>query len=97
MRDQYQEAAERLKKTFDIDVQRGAFRKWKEGLSDAARSHLSDHDMAELDKAFMDVQIHTAQKVEHTIATRLYSADDMRLMYHMGERTFPWAKPKGGR
>ena len=88
----------RLKETFDIDIEKGAFAEWKKGLSEAARSHLSAHDMAVLDRAFMETQLRMAGLVEETIAKRLYSTKDMELMYRMGERTFPWAKPpKGGR
>ena len=94
MSDRYEDDAKRLKETFDISIEKGPFAEWKKGLSASASSHLSEHDMAELGRMFMETQLRMAGEVERTIAARLYSADDLKLMYRMGERRFPWAKKK---
>ncbi len=90
----YRNDEERLKDTFDIDTEKGDFAKWREGLSATARSHISDHDMAVLEMAFLEAQFRMAEHVERTIAGRLYSGDDMQMMYRMGVREFPWAKKR---
>lgn len=92
MRKTYDSEEERLKDTFDIDITKGPFADWAAGLSTTARSHISTHDLAKLEKAFFDVQIRIAQQVENTIAYRLYDENDLRMMFYAGAREFPWQK-----
>jgi hypothetical protein len=90
----YRNDEERLKDTFDITTEKGDFADWKAGLSVVTRNHISEHDMATLERAFLETQLRMAAHVERTIASRVYSADDIRMMYQLGQRSFPWAKKK---
>ena len=91
-RKQYSSEEERIKDYFGITVESGQFAEWKEGLSDAAKSNLSDHDMALLNDIFLKMQIKIARDIETTIAYRLYNEDQLRFMLHQGVTYFPWEK-----